>query len=74
MTNGEWNKTMLTTGEAARLLNVHISTVRRWSDLGIIKTYRVSTRGDRKFDRGDIARQFIEMTVEIGNQTKIKKQ
>lgn len=29
---------MLTTGEVAYLLNVHVSTVRRWSNLGILKT------------------------------------
>jgi len=47
---------MLTTSEVAHLLNVHINTVRRWSNQGIIKTYRIGPRGDRRFRREDVAR------------------
>ena len=47
-------KSLLTTKELARLLNIHINTVRRWSDRGFIKTYRIGTRGDRRFDKQDI--------------------
>ena len=50
---------MLTTGEVARLLNLHINTVRRWSNLGVLKTYRIGSRGDRRFDREDIE-NFLE--------------
>ena len=46
--------------EAAKLLHVHSNTVRRWSDLGIIKTYRISKRGDRRFKRADI-KIFLEI-------------
>ncbi len=53
MTNSKINP-MLTTSDVARLLNVHINTVRRWSNQGIIKTYRIGARGDRRFDRKDI--------------------
>ena len=66
-------KTMLTTTEVAKLLNVHINTVRRWSDLGIIKAYRICARGDRRFDREDIARFLNEMTKNRGNQIKADK-
>jgi len=45
---------MLTTSEVAYLLNVHINTVRRWSNQGILKAYRVGPRGDRRFYRDDI--------------------
>lgn len=45
---------LLTTAEAAELLNVHINTVRRWSNNGILTTYRVGPRGDRRFRRRDI--------------------
>jgi len=45
---------MLTTSEVARLLNVHINTVRRWSNRGIIKSYRIGTRNDRRFHREDV--------------------
>ena len=46
---------VLTTSEVAYLLNVHINTVRRWSNQGIIKAYRIGPRGDRRFRREDIA-------------------
>ena len=40
---------MLTISEVAQLLNVHINTVRRWSNQGILKSYRIGSRGDRRF-------------------------
>ena len=56
--------TMLTTGEVARLLNVHDSTVRRWNDRGIIKAYRIGPRGERRFRRDDIAIFFLDRAVQ----------
>lgn len=53
---------MLTVGDVARLLNVHINTVRRWSNQGILKAYRIGSRGDRRFLREDIASFFAEPT------------
>jgi len=46
---------MLTVPEVARLLNVHTNTLRRWSDRGIIRAFRINSRGDRRFRREDIA-------------------
>jgi excisionase family DNA binding protein len=45
---------MLTTSEVARILNVHINTVRRWSNQSILKAYRIGSRGDRRFNPEDI--------------------
>ena len=45
---------MLTTSEVARILSVHINTVRRWSNQGVLKSYRIGTRGDRRFRKEDI--------------------
>jgi excisionase family DNA binding protein len=45
---------MMTTSGVARMLYVHINTVRRWSDQGILKPYRIGPRGDRRFMRDDI--------------------
>jgi len=45
---------MLTTSEVARILNVHINTVRRWSNQGALKSYRIGSRGDRRFRKGDV--------------------
>ena len=54
MTSVNQSKTMLTASELAHLLNVHINTVRRWSNRGILKVYRIGPRGDRRFSKEDI--------------------
>jgi excisionase family DNA binding protein len=48
------NNRMMTTSGVAKLLNIHINTVRRWSDQGILKNYRIGPRGDRRFMRDDV--------------------
>ena len=53
---------MLTTNEVARLLNVHINTVRRWSNSGILRAYRISARGDRRFERIDVLNLLLEQS------------
>ena len=48
------SKVMLRTGDVAQLLGLHVNTVRCWSNKGILKSYRISPRGDRRFRRQDI--------------------
>jgi excisionase family DNA binding protein len=55
------SKKLYTATELAKMLNVHINTVRRWSNKGFIKVYRVGPRGDRRFEREDILR-FLDNT------------
>jgi excisionase family DNA binding protein len=50
---------LLTVTEVARLLYVHPNTVRRWSDAGLLKTYHIGRRGDRRFAVEDI-RGFLQ--------------
>jgi excisionase family DNA binding protein len=45
---------MLTVTEVARLLHIHSNTVRRWADQGLIKAYRITNRGDRRFRKEDV--------------------
>jgi len=52
--------TMLTVREVSRLLHVHSNTLRRWSDQGIIRAYRIGPRGDRRFRPEDIAVLLLE--------------
>jgi excisionase family DNA binding protein len=54
MTSVNRAETMMTASELANLLNVHINTVRRWSNRGILKVYRIGPRGDRRFSKEDI--------------------
>ncbi|MDP2730358.1 MAG: helix-turn-helix domain-containing protein [Dehalococcoidales bacterium] len=44
----------MTSSGVANMLNVHINTVRRWSNQGILKAYRIGPRGDRRFMRDDV--------------------
>ena len=53
-------KPMLTVKDVAHLLHIHVNTARRWSDQGIIKSYRITRRGDRRFRREDIMRYLAE--------------
>jgi len=53
-------KPMLTVKDVAHLLHIHVNTARRWSDQGIIKSYRITRRGDRRFRREDILRYLSE--------------
>ena len=52
---------MLTLREVARLLHVHPNTLRRWSNDGRIKAYRITARGDRRFKREEVARFLAQL-------------
>jgi len=56
-------ESMLTIREVTQLLHIHSNTLRRWSDAGIIKAYRITRRGDRRFRREDIARFLAELNA-----------
>jgi excisionase family DNA binding protein len=52
---------MLTVREVARLFHIHPNTLRRWSNDGRIKAYRITPRGDRRFKREEIRRFMAEL-------------
>jgi excisionase family DNA binding protein len=52
---------MLTVREVAELLHIHANTVRRWSDQGLLRAYRITHRGDRRFKREEVARFLAEL-------------
>jgi len=62
---------MLTVREVAKLLHVHVNTVRRWSDQGILKAYRITSRGDRRYRQDDLGRFLVEYRAHNGNQKGI---
>ncbi len=47
-------RSMVTVGEASQILHVHPNTLRKWSDQGLIPTYRIGQRRDRRFAVEDL--------------------
>lgn len=54
-------ETMLTVRGAAQLLGVHINTVRRWTNSGMLPSYRLGSRRDRRLRREDVE-TFLEQS------------
>jgi len=61
---------MLTASDVARLLNVHLNTVRRWSNQGVLKAYRIGSRGDRRFRQEDID-YFLSQETKVNNRRRV---
>ena len=55
---------LLTVKEAAQILHVHENTLRRWTDQGILFTFRIGPRGDRRLQEDDVN----EFKSHIGNK------
>ncbi len=47
---------LLTVGQAARLLHVHPNTLRRWEAAGLLRARRLGPRRDRRFVRSEVER------------------
>jgi len=62
---------MMTVREVAQLLHLHTNTVRRWADQGIIRAYRITRRGDRRFRQEDIVRFLAGLSTKGSNREKI---
>jgi excisionase family DNA binding protein len=45
---------IMTSGEVARFLKVHLGSVRRWTRSGELKGYRLGKRGDWRYLRKDV--------------------
>ena len=45
---------MLTVSEVAHMLHVHVNTIRLWSKLGVLKSYRIGQRRDYRFNIEDV--------------------
>ena len=65
---------MLTISNVAHLLNVHINTVRRWSNQGILKAYRIGSRGDRRFQQEDINSFLSQKSKKVKEEETIPQQ
>jgi excisionase family DNA binding protein len=70
MVDNEQMGNMLTVKEVARLLHVHPNTLRRWSNSGRIRAYRITPRGDRRFRQEEITRFLAELNAHQGDDKK----
>ena len=55
-------ETMLTIRQVADFLHISISTARRWSRSGMLRSYRIGSRGDRRYLRDDVLSFLDEST------------
>ena len=60
---------LLTTREVSELLHAHANTVRRWSRDGLIKSYRITERGDRRYRREDVFSLLARTSVPTSKAT-----
>jgi excisionase family DNA binding protein len=60
---------MLTVSEVSEMLHVHPNTVRRWSDQGVLKAYRIGPRGDRRYRAKDVSMLLTgeEQDIRVGD-------
>ncbi len=61
---------LLTVSQAARVLGVHVNTIRAWDRNGLLRSIRVGPRRDRRFPRELImplvANRLVSETLELG--------
>ena len=62
---------MLKINEVALILHAHPNTIRRWNNQGILRSYRINQRGDRRFKPQDIDRLLLELTENFGAPRKV---
>ncbi len=48
------NLTIMTISEVAYFLRVHPNTIRHWTNKGLLPSFRLGTRRDRRFRREDV--------------------
>ncbi|HLH65042.1 MAG TPA: helix-turn-helix domain-containing protein [Solirubrobacteraceae bacterium] len=62
----------LTTSQAARALGVSLGTIRRWSDMGYLQSYR-TPGGQRRFSQEQIDR-FLGSLEQRGAAVELRRQ
>ncbi len=67
------NANLLTVGQVARLLHIHPNTVRRWSNKGILESYRICDRGDRRFRKEDVDLLLFESWLFDSDKISVKR-
>ena len=58
---------LLAVSEAAKLLHVHCNTLRKWANTGMIRTYRLGSRRDRRFSLVDVV-EFLNRHLQFDDE------
>ncbi len=62
---------LLTPQEAARILNVHENTLRRWCDQGILKAYRIGSCAHRRIPLDQVRTLSTQMHENQGHFARL---
>ena len=60
----------ITVGQAADILGCSRATMRRWSDKGLVKSYRLGPRRDRRFELEQIMSLLTEVKGRDDTKTR----
>ena len=52
--NGQNGNRLLRVSQVAEIMNAHPNSVRHWADRGLLPSYRIGRRGDRRFRVQDV--------------------
>jgi len=58
---------LMSVKEVASIFHIHPNTLRRWSNQGLIRSFRLNSRGDRRYRRFDVYHFLIKLRTENGN-------
>ena len=64
---------LLTVSRVASIFHIHPNTLRRWSDQGTIRSFRLNSRGDRRYRRFDVYHFLPKLRTQNGNYKEGKK-
>jgi len=64
---------LLSVQEAADLLGTHPNTLRRWEKSGKVKSIRVGKRKDRRFNKNELLKEAMNITVVDGKKEAFEK-
>ena len=62
---------LMTIGEAAAFLHVHLSTLRRWEKSGFLSSMRVGPRGHRRYSRSAILELASLKQIRVAGEAQL---